>query len=1502
MNKHQRRIQHSTMTRRSQLKGRRQRRLVVLFFIFAIAFAGYSLISSPPTVQAVSPNVVISQIYGAGGNTGATYNQDFIELYNRSSVPVNITGWTLQYASAAGNFSTAANNFLTLSGTIGPGKYFLVAASTPPGGVGAALPTPDQSVNFGMAAGAGKVLLRNTSPGFNGVACPGGSPNPSDASIVDFVGYGSTANCYEGAGPTPIPNATNSVIRKSNTAGVAGTTGCQDTDNNSADFQLLTPTPRNSATAAAFCGVGGTIGFDSASQGCLFSSTGLPALPPPIPASTTLTWPHTVSAGLSSRILVVGVSTYASPGLAGNRIATVTYNGVLMTRINATAVNSPGATPSNAVEMFRLTDSDVGGLPSDGLAHDVVVTTGSIVNYMVGGSASFSGVNQTTPLGTFAQASGNSANPSVTTVNAQNNVVIDTVATDYDITGAAVLTVGPNQTERWNGAIGTCFPGAGNQISIGAGSTESGIANSTMSWTMPSAHDWAIGAVPLIPLAPTEAKLAAFEAAQTNAGVLLRWQTGYEVNNLGFNLYREQKGKRTRLNPSPLAGSALLAGQHTRLTAGQSYSWLDRSNKNREAAQYWLEDIDLDGTRTLHGPIGISAGLNLQAANEEQAMLLSQLSQSPSGTNFLKGYPALQTLPAAAPSSSAPSMQAVPARVTQQRRFASKLLLLNENLLEATQTTDAATTTNASSERASIVQDSPLEKQRTLAAGAAVKIAIRQAGWYRLTQAELLAAGINPSVDPSLLQLYADGVEQAMLLNGNAQQFGADSSIEFYGTGLDTRTSDTRTYWLVVGSQPGKRVGGQNNQGNNSYRNWIDKDIVGPVITTPDGPALMPQQTVNPVAPRQPAATSPAPVSVRPNVPGVFLILPRDESPDASSSTAPKDDSAPNVSTDSPKAKKKALTKRNKRKLLKQRHHGSLRQQDSQLLADASSQSFAYTLERKERTVYFSALLNGDEDNFFGPVITATPVNQTFNLSGIDKWSPIPATLEVSLQGGTVQPHQVRVILNGNEIGVMSFADQTRAVRQFQIEHAVLAKGENTVTLTSLAGDGDVNVIDYVRLTYHHVYRAQNDQLTFTSQHTSPFTIDGFTSSQVKVFDITNPNDVKRLNVKASKGSGFAVKIPGGDGTIRTLLAVTESQIQHPAGISMNEPSSLSLGSNRADFIILTHRDFRDAVKPLADLRRSQGMTVAVVNIEDVYDEFSYGAQSRQAVKDFFAWAKSNWETAPDYALLVGDSSLDPRNYLGTNRPDYVPTIMVDTRRLETASDDALVDFNNDGIADLAIGRLPVQTVGQAQKVIAKITGYVPGQTGTGALLVSDHFEDYDFEAANENIRALLPSGMTVTTVNRRNNSAEQVRSDIVAGINQGPQLVNYAGHGSVEVWTGAGILRSVDKSSLTNGNKLPVVVTMTCLNGFFHDVFTESLAEALIRAEGGGAVAVWASSGLTEPDRQTLMDQQLISLLFANEQSPALGDAVKAAKAATADLDVRRTWILFGDPTMHIR
>jgi hypothetical protein len=141
----------------------------------------------------------------------------------------------------------------------------------------------------------------------------------------------------------------------------------------------------------------------------------------------------------------------------------------------------------------------------------------------------------------------------------------------------------------------------------------------------------------------------------------------------------------------------------------------------------------------------------------------------------------------------------------------------------------------------------------------------------------------------------------------------------------------------------------------------------------------------------------------------------------------------------------------------------------------------------------------------------------------------------------------------------------------------------------------------------------------------------------------------------------------------------------------------------------------------------------------------------------------------------------------------------------------------------------------------------------------------------------------------------------IIAGFNEGRAVTNYAGHGNVDVWTGGGIFKSSDALALTNGNKLSFVVVMDCLNGYFQEPGLLSLSEALLEAPSGGAVAAFASSGLTLPDGQLEMSHQLYSLIYG-AQPIALGDAIKTAKNATYDIDVRRTWIFFGDPSLKIR
>src|SRR5262249_30074756 len=162
-------------------------------------------------------------------NSGAPFQNDFIELHNRTGVTIDLTGWSVQYASATGTTWSKTD----LTGTIAAGQYYLIQEASSRG-VGAPLPSPAATGTTAQAASAGKVALVNRS----GVL-PGSCPS---AGIVDFVGYGSSADCYEGPGPAPAPGNTTSVQRDSN--------GCRESGNNSVDFLTGSPAPRNTQAAS----------------------------------------------------------------------------------------------------------------------------------------------------------------------------------------------------------------------------------------------------------------------------------------------------------------------------------------------------------------------------------------------------------------------------------------------------------------------------------------------------------------------------------------------------------------------------------------------------------------------------------------------------------------------------------------------------------------------------------------------------------------------------------------------------------------------------------------------------------------------------------------------------------------------------------------------------------------------------------------------------------------------------------------------------------------------------------------------------------------------------------------------------------------------------------------------------------------------------------------------------------------------------------------------------
>jgi hypothetical protein len=1085
-----------------------------------------------------------------------------------------------------------------------------------------------------------------------------------------------------------------------------------------------------------------------------------------------------------------------------------------------------------------------------------------------------------------------------------------------------------------------------------------------------------------------EAQISGLTAKTTEQGTLLEWRSSATNENLGFDVYRIDDGRRVKLNREVVPGGVFTRPESLPLGSG-SFAFLDRSGKSDSV--YVVEAISTTGERSAAAPIKA----------DSHGTLKSNL---------------IGSLTVAGPKQSSGDSSSYPV---------------------ATQEPSSAV--------------GSLEDQWAIAAQLALKIDIKRDGWYRVTYAQSASAGFNPVTDIRNLRLYGEGQEVAILTSKPGGQFSSGDYFEFFGRGLDIATSGRRTYYLVAGTQPGKRIRGElhiNAEPSTQPANFLIKTPTSEWSQSKWFSFIL--KFVTGLNTEFPTRSDP-----RPDVIGKLEPTP----------VAPKKT-----------ARKK---KKNSRKA---------RREFSHAIAPAAVNSFTYTVERKDRLIYFSFPLNGDTENYFGEVLSVSPLSQQITVPNPDLNAVGPARLEVALQGvGTVQ-HQVDVSFNNSTLGNLSYFGLSRPVKTFDIPLSLLNSGTNTVTFTSTV-PGTVSLIDYVRLTYPHALRADNNSLRLNLRPSQAVRVEGFATENIHIIDVTDPFTPRIATPLAQPSNGaFAFDIPAALSTSksRVLYAQPTTQFDTPDRFSLNQPSTLSAAANGADLVIIAHKNVLSSLAPLVSLRQSQGVIVSVIDVEDIYDEFSFGVHGPEAIKSFLMRATSTWTRAPRYVLLVGDASSDPRDYQGFGELDMVPTKLVDATFNETASDDWISDFNNDGVPEIPIGRLPVRNLSEANLAISKIVSFAPAAVPQSALLVADDPTNFyfNFEGANDEVQALLPPSIGVQRVNRRTDP--DPRSSVISRLNAGQALVNYTGHGNVDTWMGSSVFASADAARLTNavsvvisqvyggggdagatlrndfvelfnrgtwpvrlggwslqygaasgttwqvtnlpdvvippgkyflvqqaqgsggttalpspdaqgtvdlnatagkialvnttsplsGNGCPTsinvvdlvgyggancslgspatslttttvalrgafgctdtrsnsadfsaaapiprngaspanncinasahlplsfVVVMDCLNGYFQDPVLQGLAEAFLNAPNGGAVAVFASSGLTVPDGQHAMATQLYTLLYGSESVP-LGDAVKVAKAATTDMDVRRTWILFGDPSMRIR
>jgi len=343
-----------------------------------------------------------------------------------------------------------------------------------------------------------------------------------------------------------------------------------------------------------------------------------------------------------------------------------------------------------------------------------------------------------------------------------------------------------------------------------------------------------------------------------------------------------------------------------------------------------------------------------------------------------------------------------------------------------------------------------------------------------------------------------------------------------------------------------------------------------------------------------------------------------------------------------------------------------------------------------------------------------------------------------------------------------------------------------------------------------------------------------------------------------------------------------------------------------ADYLVVGPADFAAAAQPLLDWRAGQGLSVRYVALEDVFDAYGGGQPSPDALRAFLRAAHAQWDPAPRYVLLAGDASYDYRDFLNAPNKNVVPTWLVYTTNSGQTASDVWYARADDGQVLFALGRLPADTPERLALLVEKIVAYEQAPVedwARRALLVADNEAEFQ-QTSDELAGEIFSSTLQVDKIYFDKDLPEgEAHARIMSAVDQGVAVLNYIGHGSLSVWGDEKAFQSSDAAQLTNGGRLPLLVTYSCLNGFFQHPEETSLSETLLWKADGGIVAAVVPSGRSYTVYQRALADNFYRALFASGGA-RLGDALWQAQrdlqAGAGYEEVLLTFNLLGDPALR--
>jgi hypothetical protein len=567
----------------------------------------------------------------------------------------------------------------------------------------------------------------------------------------------------------------------------------------------------------------------------------------------------------------------------------------------------------------------------------------------------------------------------------------------------------------------------------------------------------------------------------------------------------------------------------------------------------------------------------------------------------------------------------------------------------------------------------------------------------------------------------------------------------------------------------------------------------------------------------------------------------------------------------------------------------------------------------------------------FPNLATSTPINYQ---SSVLADSPYPSTISLTINGNQIFNHSISGIFQTTYKEGYKPSLKSGSFNSTTEQQAVTYSFSNPDQ-----GSTSLGYIDYITLNAKRALSMVGDAMRFRNHevvgtgNVTTFTLSN-ANNNIAIWDVTDPTTAMQQNVTLSGGQ---LSFSASSSTLREYIALNSAgSFASPVFVSKVSNQDLH-ALDAQDYIIVTHKDLKTAADRLADFHRTKnGLNVVVVNKELIYNEFGSGKSDNSAIRDFvkmfYDRAGADTTKLPKYLCLFGDGSYDPKDRIKDNN-NFVPTYQSYHSQYPLSSytsDDyfGCLDLNEGGDinsvqrGDIAIGRLPVASLAEANGMVDKIIAYKsPQSLGEWRNMTSSIGDDEDGnlhqDQANrigEYVRINYPAYNVEKIIldafkQQKTPGGDRypdVNTAILNRVNDGALVVSYTGHGGGSNWAHERIFNVSDIQKLKNKYRLPLFVTATCEFARFDDPETKTAGEFLITNNEGGAIGMITTVRAVFSDANDALQNALYRQLFVNinGHKPTLGELMtntKNAIMAGTDIENTRKFVLLGDPALTL-